>query len=309
MDEASAAQQLFAAATMARQAALAGDIPLSAHYGELIASVYRDCSFPCAVSKQRVATLSELAGATVSRHCLGLPPCPSAASPDSVHRAVVVLDSLPEPVQHLVVGPLSSSLVASLPSRSSAAHAAACCPYAAVENRSPTPATDGCSRQRCGFKRKLGCRNHACAVCCATSMRFCAAHGRTVESTAMIVQARSRAMQRCVGNAASQGCQRLSANSNMGPIVAGESGTHKKSDEKVDLPQGWAQVLSRSRPGQTSFVNLYTQERQSDLPTRNARKLPSGWTLRPSSNRPGYWVYINKKLKCKQAKPPRNHPK
>merc|ERR1712166_920843 len=107
-----------------------------------------------------------------------------------------------------------------------------------------------------------------------------------------------------MGNAASQGCQRLSANSNMRPIAPGASGTHKKCDERLDLPQGWAQVPSRSRPGQTSFVNLYTQERQSDLPTRNARKLPNGWTLRPSSNRPGYWVYINKKLKCKQAKPP-----
>jgi len=79
-----------------------------------------------------------------------------------------------------------------------------------------------------------------------------------------------------------------------------------------DLPDGWMRVPSRSRPGEYSYENSHTGERQSELPQEAASTelsepdygpdaiplpdtpapaLPAGWVAVPSVSRPGEWSF------------------
>lgn len=110
----------------------------------------------------------------------------------------------------------------------------------------------------------------------------------------------------------------------------------KKKEDSLELPAGWERGESRSRPGETVYVNTVTGERQAwfpdapclseadikkaDLKKKNAealkkraaalknskdedakKKLPDGWRRVESRSRPGEFVYENIKTEERQA--------
>ena len=48
----------------------------------------------------------------------------------------------------------------------------------------------------------------------------------------------------------------------------------KRKKKKVALPKGWKRVASKSRPGEFSYVNQFTREKISWLPTIPASRTP-----------------------------------
>lgn len=108
----------------------------------------------------------------------------------------------------------------------------------------------------------------------------------------------------------------------------------KEAEAKLDLPDGWSRVESRSRPGEFVYENSVTGERQAwfpdepvakggaseDLKARNAaalakrkaaigakkdedakKPLPEGWKRIESRSRPGEMVYENTYTEERQA--------
>ena len=43
--------------------------------------------------------------------------------------------------------------------------------------------------------------------------------------------------------------------------------------DNTELPDGWKKVESRSRPGEYSYENIYTGQRQHLVPTKPAKKV------------------------------------
>ena len=49
-------------------------------------------------------------------------------------------------------------------------------------------------------------------------------------------------------------------------------GNYHKVATKTSLPEGWRQVASQSRVGAVAYENIYTKQRQADVPTDPALK-------------------------------------
>ena len=263
MTEPSKAARLLSAGSLARESALAGDSAQALHWVQQLLQHRPDHPPP------QVTPLAALAGATIVRKCLGLPPCPSAASPDSISRAASVVESLPECVEDLVLAPLSAALVASLPP------VAAARPDGLEQRR-----YEDCAPPR-GTKRRRGDSQNA--SCAGTPS---AAAIRRAQLAAQALRPAPKNRERFYSSTKMQ--PRLDFLS-----VVGEP-----------LPEGWCCVPSRSRPKEYSYLNVHTLERQVTKPLTQARRLPEGWSWRSSQNRPGKFVFVNKKLALKQATPP-----
>lgn len=70
--------------------------------------------------------------------------------------------------------------------------------------------------------------------------------------------------------------------------------SQKAEEANKPLPEGWARVESRSRPGEFVYENQYTEERQAWFPSGPAEKpLPEGWRKVESRSYPGEFVYEN----------------
>ena len=71
-------------------------------------------------------------------------------------------------------------------------------------------------------------------------------------------------------------------------------------------PEGWCKEPSRSRPGEFTYVNSHTTERQAHIPISPASRLPAGWKLVPSKTRAGAFSFLNTNTNEKQRHVPQS---